>query len=120
MKRYFPLLALTLAFLGVLAWFAAHDSAALEKDSYQVGVERSAPAEEIVPEKQLVDINTATAEELQELMGIGPVLAQAIVDYRAEHGDFASIDELLYVSGIGEAKLDGIRNDVTIGEENNE
>ena len=36
-------------------------------------------------------------------MGIGPVLAQAIVDYRTEHGPFSSVDELLEVSGIGEA-----------------
>ena len=116
MKRYFPLLALTLAFLGALAWFAVRDGAAA-RDDYRVSAERAAPAEELVPEKQPVDINTATAEQLQELMGIGPVLAEKIVAYRAEHGPFASVDELLYVSGIGEAKLDGIRNDVTIGGE---
>ena len=50
-------------------------------------------------------------------MGIGPVLAQAIVDYRAEHGAFASIDELLEISGIGESKLDNIRSDITLGGE---
>ena len=50
-------------------------------------------------------------------MGVGPVLAQAIVDYRAEHGPFVSVDELLEVSGIGETKLEGIRNDITLGEE---
>ena len=117
MKRYFPLLALTLMFLGVLAWFAARDSAVLEKDSYQISVERSAPPEQVVPEKRLIDINTATAEELQELTGVGPVLAQAIVDYRSEHGAFESVDGLLEVNGIGEAKLDAIRNDATIGGE---
>lgn len=115
MKRYFPLLALTLAFLGVLAWLAVRDNAGRERDSYQISVERSAPPERIVPEKRLLDINTATAEELQKLTGIGPALAQAIVDHRAEHGDFESVDGLLAVSGIGEAKLDAIRNDVTIG-----
>lgn len=116
-KVHFVLLALTLAFLGALFWASRQERAAVPQGDYSVAVQRSAPAEEIVPEKQPVDINTATAEELQELMGVGPVLAQAIVDYRAEHGPFASVDELLEVSGIGEAKLEGIRGDVTVGEE---
>ena len=116
-KAHAALLALTLVFLGTLAFFAMRGSAAAPTDEYTVAAERSAPAEEIVPDKQLVDINAATAEELQQLMGIGPVLAQAIVDYRAEHGPFESVDELLEVSGIGESKLDNIRNDITLGEE---
>lgn len=112
------LLALTAAFLGALAFFAVRgDVAVTENDGYTVEVERSIPAEEVVPVKEPVDINSATAEELESLMGIGPVLAQAIVDYRAEHGPFASVDELLEVSGIGETKLDNIRDDVTIGGE---
>ena len=112
------LLALTAAFLGALAFFAVRgDVAVTENDGYTVEVERSIPAEEVVPVKEPVDINSATAEELESLMGIGPVLAQAIVDYRAEHGLFASVDELLEVSGIGEAKLNNIRDDVTIGGE---
>ena len=111
------LLALTLAFLASLAVFAVRGERVTETDNYTVAVERSVPAEEIVPEKQPVDINAATAEELQRLMGIGPVLAQAIVDYRAEHGPFSSVDELLEVSGIGETKLDGIRSDITLGGE---
>ena len=116
-RAHAALLALTLVFLGALAFFAARGNAAAPSDEYAVAAERDVPAEEIVPEKRLVDINAASAEELQQLMGIGPVLAQAIVDYRAEHGPFESVDELLEVSGIGEAKLDNIRNDVTLGEE---
>ena len=111
------MILLTLAFLGALAYFSAHGEPTTVTDGYTVAVERSVPAEEIVPERQPVDINSATAEELQQLMGVGPVLAQAIVDYRAEHGPFASVDELLEVSGIGESKLDNIRNDITLGEE---
>ena len=114
---HFVLLGLTVVFLGALAFFAVRGRAVAPADDYTVAVERSVPAEEVVPEKAPIDINTATAEELQQLMGIGPVLAQAIVDYRAEHGPFASVDELLEVSGIGEAKLDNIRSDVTIGGE---
>jgi len=114
---HFLLLGLTLAFLAVLFLSAWRERAAAPDDGYRVEVERAAPAEELVPEKRLLDVNTATAEELQELMGIGPVLAQAIVDYRAAHGPFSSVDELLAVSGIGEAKLGGIREDVTVGGE---
>ena len=111
------MILLTVVFLGALAYFSIHGKPVTVADNYTVAVERSAPPEEIVPERQPVDINTATAEELQQLMGVGPVLAQAIVDYRTEHGPFASVDELLEVSGIGEAKLDNIRNDITLGEE---
>ncbi|MBQ1603043.1 MAG: helix-hairpin-helix domain-containing protein, partial [Oscillospiraceae bacterium] len=73
--------------------------------------------EDVIPERTLLDINTATAEQLEDLMGIGPVLAQAIVDYRTEHGPFSSVDELLEVSGIGEGKLAGIEDQVTVGSE---
>ena len=53
-----------------------------------------------------INLNTADAATLQrELLGIGEVKAQAIVAYRSEHGDFASVDELLEVKGIGEATL---------------
>lgn len=52
----------------------------------------------------VVDLNTATATELDRLPGVGPVLAQRIVDYRTQHGGFRSVDELRQVSGIGDAK----------------
>lgn len=58
-----------------------------------------------------VNLNTADATTLQrELLGIGEVKAQAIVAYRDEHGDFASVDELLEVKGIGEATLEKNRD----------
>lgn len=48
-----------------------------------------------------VDLNTATAEQLDQLPGVGPVLAQRIVDYRTQHGGFRSVDQLQDVDGIG-------------------
>lgn len=62
-----------------------------------------------------VNLNTADAATLQrELTGIGEVKAQAIVAYRDEHGDFASVDELLEVKGIGEATLEKNRDKLGI------
>jgi competence protein ComEA len=51
-----------------------------------------------------VDLNTATVADLDALPGIGPVLAQRIVDWRTEHGRFASVEQLREVTGIGESK----------------
>ena len=62
-----------------------------------------------------VDVNSATAEQLEELRGIGPALATAIVEHRDEHGPFASLDELTEVPGIGPAKLDAVRGDAVAG-----
>lgn len=62
----------------------------------------------------LVHINIATAAELETLPGIGPALAQAIIDYREENGPFTSIEQLDEVPGIGPAKLDGIRDQIVI------
>jgi len=63
----------------------------------------------------LININTATSIQLQALPGIGPVLAQNIIDFRESHGNFSSVDELIHVSRIGPATLDRIRTLVTIG-----
>ena len=62
----------------------------------------------------LVNVNTATAEQLETLPGIGEVLAATILQYREEHGPFTSIDQLLDVSGIGEVTLEELRDLVTI------
>ena len=62
----------------------------------------------------LVNVNTATATELEELPGVGEVIAQAIVDYRTENGPFTSVDQLVDVSGIGDATLESIRDLVTV------
>lgn len=62
----------------------------------------------------LININTASAELLTELNGIGEVKAAAIVEYRRAHGGFSSVDELINVKGIGEKTLEKIRSSVTV------
>jgi competence protein ComEA len=63
---------------------------------------------------QLIDLNTATPEDLDALPGVGPATAKAIVDHRTQNGPFRSVDDLLDVRGIGPAKLDAIRGLVTV------
>ncbi len=60
-----------------------------------------------------VDINAATAADLEVLPGVGPVLASRIVAYRDANGPFATVEDLLDVPGIGEAKLAGMRDDIS-------
>lgn len=61
-----------------------------------------------------LDLNEATAEQMQLLPGIGQVLAERIIAAREAKGGFDSIEELLEVEGIGEKILDGIRAYVTV------
>jgi competence protein ComEA len=62
-----------------------------------------------------VNINTATLEQLDSLPGIGPAIAQDIIDYRVSNGPFSSIEDLLKVTGIGQAKFDAIKDLITVG-----
>ncbi len=64
----------------------------------------------------LLDINTASAQELEALPSIGPVTAQAIVDYRTASGPFRSVEDIVKVKGIGPATLEKIKLLITVGE----
>ena len=59
-----------------------------------------------------IDLNRATAAELESLPGVGPVLAGRIVAYRDLHGPFAAVEDLMDVGGIGEAKLAAMRESI--------
>lgn len=113
-KIYFVLLALTVAFLCALLLEAKQNRQILMGTQYTVETERAINARTI-PERKYININTATAQELEALPGIGPALSQAIVAYRDEHGAFTRAEDLLNVKGIGEAKLDAIREEITFG-----
>ena len=61
-----------------------------------------------------VNLNTATKEELVALSGIGPAKAQAILDYRTQHGGFKSVEELKEVKGIGARRFEKLKPELTV------
>ena len=64
-----------------------------------------------------VDINTATADDLQKVPGIGETLAGRIIEFREEHGRFEKVDDLLNVRGIGVASLEKLRSHLVVKKE---
>ncbi|MCL1788674.1 MAG: helix-hairpin-helix domain-containing protein [Defluviitaleaceae bacterium] len=86
-------------------------------DEVFIFAEGSAPGASPGPPPQtggLVNINTATLEQLQTLPGVGPVMAENIIAYRESVGGFASVDDLINVTRIGEATLERLRPLVTV------
>lgn len=69
---------------------------------------------EAVSEYLYIDINSATAEELAKLKGIGEVLAEEIISYRVDNGGFRNIEEIMYVKGIGESIFADIRDHIYV------
>jgi competence protein ComEA len=64
--------------------------------------------------EDLININTATLEELDSLPGIGPTTAQKIIDYRTENGPFLQIEDIMNVSGVGPSTFENIRDLITV------
>lgn len=73
----------------------------------------------IVSEKQLLNVNLASQEELERLPGIGPVKAKAIVDFREKNGPFKSVEDLVQIPGIGEKTLEKLLPYITVFEGSN-
>lgn len=81
----------------------------------EAGGERSRSAKKLTqPGKETIHINTAGADGLEKLPGIGPAMAQRVLDYRKQNGGFKSIEELQEVRGIGPAKYEKLRPFVTL------
>ena len=103
------LLGLTAVFLGGLLTASYRDRTTATET---VPAEHAQTPEEV--EDTQVDLNTAEAEELATLPGIGEGLAMRIVAYRTEHGPFEGPEGLMEVSGIGEKKLEELRDYITV------
>ncbi|MBW3087809.1 helix-hairpin-helix domain-containing protein [Bifidobacterium sp. 82T24] len=82
-----------------------------QTSSSSASTSSAAPA----PSSGLIDLNAATAEQLETINGVGPVTARRILDHRAQNGRFSSVDDLLDVPGIGAKTLEKIRPYVTVG-----
>ena len=67
---------------------------------------------ETTPTPLKVNINTATLQELELLPGIGPAIAQRIVDYRAENGRFNTVEDIMNVRGIGQATFEKLQPNI--------
>ena len=76
---------------------------------------QAAPAPERASEQQaLVNVNKANAQELESIRGIGPMLAQRIIQFRESKGRFEHLEDLVKVPGIGQAKLERIKSQITL------
>lgn len=106
--------ALQLAGVGAEADIDALNRAALLTDGQKIVVPSIQQEIHDAVEDGLIDLNRADLAQLMELPGIGQVKAQAILDYREQHGSFSSIEELQQVTGIGEAIFLQIKSKIKI------
>jgi len=85
---------------------------------YQPGAAPTSTAQEAAnstpASSDLININTATLQELDSLPGIGPTTAQKIIEYRQQHGPFQALEDLMNVPGIGPATFDKIKDLITL------
>lgn len=103
------LLVITALFVLALLYLRA-SAPRSSTGTYEVAASRSVRSEAV----NKVPLNSASEEELQQLRGIGPVLALRIVEYRGAHGPFTDVRQLLEIEGIGEKTLESIRDYVTL------
>ena len=99
MKQYLLLFALMFVF-GSVGMSPATVSAA-ENPAAKVSIET-------------IHLNQATAEQLQDLPGVGPALSERIISYRDQHGPFSSVDQLVAVKGVGQAKLASFKDRLSV------
>ena len=76
----------------------------------------AAPSKDVQVETKakVVNINQAASEELQTLKGVGPAIAERIIKYRQEHGRFEHVEDLRNVQGVGEGKLQKMKEQISI------
>ena len=119
-RRLSSLLLLAALAVALAAALWSRRDEALSRRAADVAASRPAPENPVVQVTEgaaKLNVNRADAETLSLLPGLGGTLSQALVDYRAAHGPFRTIEDLLGVPGLGEGKLEAIRALITCGEE---
>ena len=114
-KTQWVLLAMTGLFLCALLTLYVQDLARMTEQPVETDL--AAAQEEFMPDVSPLNLNTATAEELDTLPGIGEELAQRIVEYREANGPFESVEEIMEVSGIGEGKFADLEGRIIVNGE---
>ena len=98
--KYYPYFLALMFVVGIAGLSPATVSAA-EPPAAKVSVET-------------IHLNQATAEQLQDLPGVGPALSERIISYRDQHGPFSSVDQLVAVKGVGQAKLASFKDRLSV------
>ena len=118
MKNLVLAVALWFAAAGIAGKVIAADKAMEEKKAAPAATKAAgdtkAKAKDAAAPKLMVNINTATKDELKALKGIGDTRAQDIIDYRKKNGDFKSVDDLEKVKGIGPGAMKQIRANISV------
>ena len=101
---------------GLVGYNAFFSKSAVEITENLVTSESLEENKEIKSENknEVVNINTASAEELEKLSGIGKAMAKRIIDYRETHGGFANKEEIMNVKGIGKKVFENIKNNICV------
>jgi competence protein ComEA len=110
MKR--PIILVALIALSFSSCKAHRDVANINSSSRKPAEQASIPQSE--SHKPCVNLNTATAEDLKELPGIGAVMARRVIDYRERHGPFRRPEEIIIIEGFSEKKYRAIANHICV------
>ncbi len=115
-KVYFILILVALiSFMGGLASAEEKVAEEIAETTETVAEEAAEEAETVAEEANVkVNINTATAEELSTLEGIGEKKAESIIEYRDNHGHFTKVEDLKNVKGIGDKIFEKIKDQITV------